>query len=71
MSDEQRQVTNSLLVNGKAVVSQKGDEFAKVLVDDVKENVERLLKDKNRDVHLVRVCDLEDGVSAVFLYSVK
>lgn len=70
MSDEERQVTNSLLVNGKAIVAQKGDEFAQVLVDDVKENVERLLKDKNRDVHLVRVCD-EDGVSAIFLYSVK
>lgn len=68
---EERQVTNNLLVNGKLIVSQKGEEFAQVLVDDVVKSVKRLMADRGANVHLTQVIDEECGSQVIVLYATK
>lgn len=68
---DEREVTNTLLANGKVLVSQKGSEFDKVLVEDVTKRIKKLMTDKDSNVHLSSIVDDKFDTQIIVIYATK
>lgn len=68
---DEREVTNTILVNGKVLVAQQGEQFAEVLIDYVQKQLRTFMEDKSRDVHLSQVCNDNGDTQMIVLYATK